>query len=368
MTTLSLSEPPSAAGPFDVDVWGEKPRFGTIAKHMPDTWREWLRLGQDFEAGGKTELPESQYFLEGPALRQAADSNPQAALSAYLDRRAISRAIFNPGAASSVAGLASPMLSSEVAHAVNLWTLKEWLPADQRLLGSMLVSMGDPRRAAEEIRQMAGEGRFAQIVIAYPPRLLADRRFHPIYDAAVEVGLPLMLQAGGDFSGSNGGLTVVGHPTTTFEAHLAWGYAAAPHLIGLITNGTFDRFSGLRVVFNGFGVAWLASTIWRLDDEFRSGRLTVPESLTRLPSEYLADHVRFTTEGLELPAQTAHLSELLAATGADRLLMFGSGPLREVGERELDPLPALGTDLSDRMRTAATDLYASVTGAAAPSA
>jgi predicted TIM-barrel fold metal-dependent hydrolase len=368
MTTLSSSEPPSGVGPFDVDVWGEKPRFVTIAQHMPDTWREWLRLGQEFEVGGRTELPESQYFLEGPALRQAADSNPQAALSAYLDRQAISRAIFNPGAAASVAGLASPMLSSEVAHAVNLWTLKVWLPTDRRLLGSMLVSMGDPRRAAAEIRQMAGEARFAQIVVAYPPRLLADRRFHPIYEAAAEVGLPLMLQAGGDFSGSNGGVTVVGHPTSTFEAHVAWGYAAAPHLIALITNGTFDRFSGLRVVFNGFGVAWLASTIWRLDDEFRSGRLTVPESLTRLPSEYLADHVRFTTEGLELPAQSAHLAELLAATNADRLLMFGSGPLREVGERELHPLPALPTDLSDRMRTVATDLYANLTGVAAPSA
>jgi predicted TIM-barrel fold metal-dependent hydrolase len=359
--TLSSSER------FDVDVWGEKPRFATIASHMPDTWREWLRLGQDFEAGGKTELPESQYFLEGPALRAAADANPQAALSEYLERQGISRAIFNPGAAASVAGLASPLLAAEVAHAVNRWTLEEWLAADDRLSGSLLVSLADPAQAAQEIRDMASTERFAQVAVAYPPRLLADRRFYPVYAAAAEVGLPVMLQAGGDFSGSNGGITAVGHPTTTFEAHLAWQYAAQPHLIGLITNGVFDRFPGLRVVFNGFGIAWLAPVAWRLDDEFQAGRIAVPESLTRLPSEYLADHVRFTTAALELPEPSDRLAELLAATGLDRLLMFGSGPLREVGERELHPLPALPSDLVARLTSTADALYAT-TSAPAPSA
>ena len=349
---------------FDVDAWGEKPRFATITQHMPDAWREWLRLGQDFEAGGKTELPESQYFLAGPALREAADADPQAALSAYLDRGAVRRAIFNPGAATSLAGLASPLLASEVAHAVNQWTLKEWLATDERLLGSLVVSLGDPDRAAEEIRQMASEGRFAQVVVAYPPRLLADRTFHPIYKAAAEAGLPVMLQSGGDYSGSNPGVTAVGHPTTTFEAFLAWGYAAQPHLIGLITNGTFDRFPGLRVVFNGFGIAWLASLVWRCDDEYRSGRVAVPRSLTRLPSEYLADHVRFTTAGLELPSESGQLSELLSAIDADRLLMFASGPLRDVGERELHPLQALPTSLMKQLPMTATELYATTSAPA----
>jgi uncharacterized protein len=344
----------------DVDVWGEKPRFVTLAEYMPAAWREWLRLGQEFEAGGKTELPESQYFLEGPALALAADANPQAAVSAYLDRCAIAHAMFNPGTVTSVAGLASPQLAAEAAHATNRWTRERWLSAEPRLLGALVVSLADPARAAQEIREMAGQGRFAHVLIAYPPRLLADRSFYPIYEAAGEAGLPVMLQAGGDYSGSNGGVMAVGHPQTRFEAVLAWEYAAQPHLIGLLLNGVFDRFPGLRVIFNGYGIAWLASIVWRMDHEYHAGRVAPPHSLARLPSEYLADHVRFTTAGLELPGDPSQLTELLAGVGAETLLMYGSGPLRETGERELHPLPALSPRLRGQLHANATKLYASV--------
>jgi uncharacterized protein len=340
---------------IDCDVWAQKATFSLIAPYLTASWREWLRIGEPIPNGSPIEVPESQYFVPGGALRQAAaGEDPRAGLRDYLDRHRIDRAIFNPGAATSVSGLASPLLAADTASAVNDWTANEWLTADERLLGSIVVAPHNAARAADEIRRAAANPRMVQVVLAYPPRLLGDRTFDPIYAVASELGLPVMLQAGGDYSGTNPGISAIGNPTSLLEAFVAWVYAAQPHLISLILNGVFERFADLRVVFNGFGVAWLPSVLWRLDHEHRTGRVPMPASLARRPSEYLHSQVRFTTAQLELPEDRETLSDLLSATGADDLLVFASGQMRNGSDAELDTLPS---GWRERLAATAADLY-----------
>jgi hypothetical protein len=101
------------------------------------------------------------------------------------------------------------------------------------------------------------------------------------------------------------------------------------------------------VVFSGFGVAWLPSLLWRLDHEYRTERVQRPATLSRLPSEYVPEHVRFTTAALELPADPSQLTQLLSAVGGERLLLFGSGPLAGDEGREL--MTAAGPEWTRRV-------------------
>ena len=71
---------------------------------------------------------------------------------------------------------------------------------------------------------------------------------------------------------------------------------------------------------------WMAGMhmpMWRLDMEFRSCREDVPW-LTRMPSEYIKEFVRFTTQPLEVPQDPQDLVKLLSLIGAQDILMFSS--------------------------------------------
>ncbi len=178
----------------------------------------------------------------------------------------------------------------------------------------------------------------------------------------------MVLQSGGDFSGSNPGLTAMGNPASLMEAFVAWEYAAQPHLISLILNGVFERFPRLRVVLNGFGAAWLPSVLWRLDHEYDAGRVPAPVSLERRPSEYMREHIRLTTAQLELPDDPSALAGLLSSVGAERLLVFASGQLRGEPETDLQTLAALPPDWHEQLHRTAAELYPHVTRQLARSA
>lgn len=153
---------------------------------------------------------------------------------------------------------------------------------------------------------------------------------HPLYEAAVELGLPVNLQAGGTYIGRNRGLTSAGHPASALEHDVGSMSGAQPHLLSMIMQGVFEKYPDLRLVLSGFGVAWLPSLLWRMDSEYaraKSGE-SVP-ALKRPPSEYVLEHVRFTIAPLELPADPRDLAQLLCLADLGRLLLFASGPNRD---------------------------------------
>jgi predicted TIM-barrel fold metal-dependent hydrolase len=321
---------------IDSDHHLPRATLGTIMPFLPLRWQKYLSTGGSPDRLGHR-LPEPPYQPQDPAPAGAAQVDEVRRL---LDERAIEAAVLNPRDAAGVGALANPDLGAAAAAATNDWLAKTWLDVDPRFKGSIVLSLRDPKQAAAEIKRWAPDPRMVQVLLAWPPGLLSDRSFLPVLEAAAEAGLVLTLEAGGAYAGANKAMTPVGFPLSELEFRLGAEYTAQPHLAALILNGVFERLPGLKVVFSGFGIAWLPSLLWRMDDEYERGRFGRAE-LPRPPSEYVRSSVRFTTQTVELPAQTADLVTLLSLVGGQELLLYASGdPKDPVPDAFADALPS----------------------------
>ena len=104
-------------------------------------------------------------------------------------------------------------LGSELMRAINRWTAAEWLDADPRWRGSIVVTLRIPEAAAEEDPDGARDGRFVQVLLLVrSPEPYGRQRFRPIFRAAAEVGLPVGIHFGGGGTPITGG---AGPPTTS---------------------------------------------------------------------------------------------------------------------------------------------------------
>ena len=95
------------------------------------------------------------------------------------------------------------------------------------------------------------------------------------------------------------------------------------HVVSMVMSGVFVKFPKLRFVLNEFGMAWLPFVMWRTDMEYRAARVETPW-LEKLPSEYMREHIRFSTQPLEAPPDPQKLVTLISLVGAEDMLMFSS--------------------------------------------
>jgi predicted TIM-barrel fold metal-dependent hydrolase len=244
-----------------------------------------------------------------------------------LERSNIRRAILTFGDDSHVSGHHNPYFATELARALNDWTIERWLPKDARLASSILVACQLPDRAAAEIRRHADNHRMVQVMLVDNPYNYGFGHpvFHPIYEAAEETGRPIAIH-GGAGGWANPASTGGGNVTLYFEAHTLWPQAMMTHLVSFISHGVFDKHPKLRLLLIEGGAAWLPSLMWRCDCDYKGLRREVPW-LRRLPSEYVAEHVWLTTQPLEISPRREQIVELLGwMNGADRLVYSSDYP------------------------------------------
>jgi predicted TIM-barrel fold metal-dependent hydrolase len=99
---------------------------------------------------------------------------------------------------------------------------------------------------------------------------------------------------------------------------------AQHHLASLITHGVFERFPGSRVLFVEHGFTWLPSVLWNLDGRYEVLRRESPW-VKRLPSDYVREHVRFSTQPFDMTKDRKQLIGLLESyEGMEDLLCFAS--------------------------------------------
>lgn len=290
-------------------------RSGTAGLQMPTyPWMHptgWLRRDTyDAEAvEGGTSFP--GYTLE--KLREQ-----------LLDPFEIEIGIANPDEAASYSILPNPRLAAGLCSTYNDWVLDTWLREEPRLLGAIVVPAQWPEAAAAEIRRAGQNARFGAVFLPGASRIpYGNPVYDPIWEAATELDLPVAVHVHYEGVGTSGALTGAGYPDFYMEFHALNGASLHGHLASVLCHGTFERFPGARMMLMEGGVVGYAGLLWRLDANWPACRTEIPWC-RKPPSEYIAEHVRFSSQPLESPDDPTALIEVLRALGAERTLCFAS--------------------------------------------
>jgi predicted TIM-barrel fold metal-dependent hydrolase len=211
--------------------------------------------------------------------------------------------------------------------ALNRWTEEEWLTRDERLYGLIAAVCSLPEEAAAEIRRSGENPRMIGIVLgsAGLGSPLGHPAYHAIYEAAAELELPIVLQAGVDATENAVPTPIAGGlPATAGEYRaLSW-HSQAAHVSSLIMQGVFDRFPTLQVLLSGAGAVWFPGHLWRMDHRFMATRGD-GRWLKRRPIDYI-DRFMFSTFRLERPPRADLLGQALSAIpGIEKRLVYASG-------------------------------------------
>lgn len=247
---------------------------------------------------------------------------------------------------------ASSNHNTAICAATNEWLADTWLGEwnrEERFYGSICVNPRDPEAAVAEIRRWGSHPAMAQVVV---PMLVhvpyGQRVYHPIWAEAAAHGLPVAVRADGG-TGLEFPPTPVGYPRHFIEYASLASANFGTHLASLIAEGVFETYPALKVVFADGGHDVLTQLIWRLDTTFPACRGETPW-VRRMPSEYLADHVRFVSARHEEPnLEGPALEDWTRISHADHLLMFGSHFPHWTTMRPADLLPGLPATTRSRL-------------------
>jgi uncharacterized protein len=332
---------------IDCDVHNAWPTAEVLFPYLEPYWRDFVERGE--LPGGRGSFPHGHRPWLHPEGFTRADTIPpdgstpgsdyELMREQLLDRYDVEYAILTGDEAIEASTLANPYFASALVRAYNDWLVDEWLPRDLRLKGSLVVAPQDPHGAAEEIRRLGAHSGIVQVLMSTgSERPYGDPFYHPIWDAAAEIGKPVAIHLGGQ-GGINANPTGCGPGTFFWEVHALLCETGMGHLGSVIAHGVFERWPTMKFVMIECGVAWLPAILWRLDADYKALRKETPW-LKRLPSEYARDHVRVTTQPLEQPPNMRHLWGALEAINGERTLLFASDyPHWDFDDPALVPLP-----------------------------
>jgi predicted TIM-barrel fold metal-dependent hydrolase len=319
-------------GPIvDVDVHHRPKHDLELVDYLPERWRDYVR------AGGRSTFPVlppdsgvGDLTPGGGDDRFAPDgsrpgSDYQTLRDQVLDPFNVYRAILTHNVGQFGAHH-NPYYAAALCSAANDWTIEQWLPRDERLTMLVATPFGQPAEAAREIRRIGGHPQVVGVLMSgnVLGRPLGDPIYDPIYEAAVETGLNISVHINSSDRPSPIILSTGGAKDWT--EYLSQASQQAMHYISsLVVHGAFERFPSLHFLIKEFGIAWLPSLVWRLDDNYELLKLESPW-LRRWPSEYIHDHILLSTQPIEeSPDRRQALVELLAAVdGVEDMLCFSS--------------------------------------------
>jgi predicted TIM-barrel fold metal-dependent hydrolase len=224
-----------------------------------------------------------------------------------------------------------------MAAAVNDWLVAEWLEKEHRLRASVVVPTHVPDMAAQEIDRVGGHPGFVQVLL--PVRSEApygNRRYLPIFEAAVRNNLVVSLQFGG---APGNPPTGSGWPSYYIEEYVGMAQVFQTQVLNLIVEGVFDRFPELRIALVESGWTWLPSLMWRIDKDWKGLRREVPWN-TRVPSAYIRDRMRVSLQPMDAPEDPEKLLQIMKQLGSDELLMFSTDHPHWHFDDPSDALPA----------------------------
>ncbi|MEW2546282.1 amidohydrolase family protein [Streptomyces sp. NPDC047002] len=329
----TLGRPVVDTGIVDVDIH-PVPLPGAIDSYLPKRWRTHVRAYGSRTTNGlqnNGEYPQ----MYGGAMR--ADAWPETGYPGsslalirdqLLDLHNVQLGVLQciaPGG--QTLNPASQALNQELAHAlvraINDWQLEHLVYPEPRLRAAIPVPFETAEYAVAEIERVGSDpGVVAVLGLSKTLEPLGNRRYWPIYEAAVAQGLPIQFHLSQGGGNPNTGTGWTSYHT---EYHVGHVQSFQSQILSLILSGTFDRFPDLKVMFVEGNVAHFVPLVQRLDYHWANLRSEVPD-LQRRPSEYVRDHVWASTQPIDEPENPKHLAELIEEFCPENVLFASDYP------------------------------------------
>ncbi len=216
--------------------------------------------------------------------------------------------------------------AAALARAYNAWLLEKWCSQEKGLLGCVIACPQNPEDAAKEIRRYAREPGMVGVYLpcAGLDPLWGHRRYDPIYEAAQETDLPVLLHS----------VTVV-HPVFPFNLHVfetefgrhicGHTFSIMANLVHMISAGVPIRYPQLRIALTEVGISWIPFLMNRMDKEYLERRREIP-ILQERPSHYMK-RFYYATQPIEEPENLGDLVTLMNLyDGEDRTIFASDWP------------------------------------------
>jgi predicted TIM-barrel fold metal-dependent hydrolase len=240
-----------------------------------------------------------------------------------LDSLGIDSAILFPDHLLKLALQVNADYAMALARAYNRWLIDKWLSNTKGFYGALCMAPQDPEGSAEEIRKL---GKKHKMVCAYLPAaginpLYGNKKYHPIYEAAQEIGLPVAVH----------GLAIC-YPTFPCQMEQfdevgrhGFGHSLqmAVNFFHMMCNGIPVRFPELKISFNEGGLAWVPWVMMRLNNEYHEWRGRLLPFFKERPSHYLKNF-RFSTQPAEEPEKPEDYLKLLELIGSFDNIIYAS--------------------------------------------
>lgn len=308
---------------IDCDLHNELPRLETLYPYLADHWVDYCHESA-FRGPDANDYPANAPISARPGTKPT--QGPPGSDLTLLREQALNgvpwqveTAILN--CAYRTASVHNHDLAMALATAVNQWQVEQWLEKEPRLRASIVVPSQNPERTAAEIERWGDHPGFVQVVL--PVRSDApygNLRYDPIYAAAVKHDLVIGIQYGGAPGHPS---TPVGWATTFIEEYASMAQVFQSQVMSLIAEGVFDRFPTLRITLIEGGFTWMPALMWRIDKEWKGLRHNTPW-VKRLPSAYMREHIRLTTQPVDAPPNQEQLRQIITQLDSEEMLLFGS--------------------------------------------
>lgn len=252
-------------------------------------------------------------------------NTPEAKLEEMTDF-GITHSIIGPTLMNVVHTINNPQYAMAFTNAYNSWLLDNILDKDDAFKGLIQVATHKPDIAAEEIDRLADEDDFVGVLIS-PTGLMepmGDEKYHPIYQAAEDNGLPIVIHPH---------LLIHSFPIQekyshslpeslflSFPLHQFW------HICTILYRGIPELFPDLDFVWQEAGMSQVPYLKWRLDNVYLEHPNQIP-GLNRLPSEYISENHYFTTQPVGHTAEhPEHLAWAIEMGGTENIMYSSDLP------------------------------------------
>lgn len=292
-------------GIIDCDIHPIVPDLGRlIASYVPANRAkrlEWIGVKPGAPVYGRRPVGRAHHFVESshPEYVPPSGGPPGSDLAfmreTYLDPQNVDIGFLNSLETAAVDTWSYAEESAWFVSAMNDYFLAEWVAEEPRLRLNVVVSPLAVDLAVAEIHRLGANPGVGAIWLPMRDVLFGDRCFHPIWEAACEYDLPIMVHplAADDYVGTAtraGGLA-----NSWAERYSGLAQFTMSHLASMIFEGVFERYPRLKFISVEFGWAWVPSFLWRMDTTWKSARRHHP-FMRKSPTEYVRSNVRFTAQ------------------------------------------------------------------------